>query len=130
GFTIQPSLKTDRGNGYGIYESAFFESPDKEVEFYIFSGGYNIEASDISLDASREKQTSIKVEHTGAKETTTWTEIGAFDNSYLRAYQDTRNQVYNVHKVVGLKYKSQAAYNKYKSEYLLFKKSYTELGGD
>jgi len=130
GFRVRPSLTGSQDNGYSQYISAFFQSPDSQVEFYIFSGYFNDVASDVAIDPGKEKQTSILVKNTGQNEVTTWTEIKALDNSYYKAYQESKNRVTNEHKVVGLRYNTQAAYNIYKSQYLAFKKSYSELGGD
>ncbi len=33
---FKPSLTASRNNGYSNYISAFFQSPDNQVEFYIF----------------------------------------------------------------------------------------------
>ncbi|HZY37262.1 MAG TPA: hypothetical protein VFE53_11465, partial [Mucilaginibacter sp.] len=118
GFSVRPSLTGIQNNGYSQYISAFFQSPDSQVEFYIFSGYFNEVASDVAIDPGKEKQTSILVKNTGGGEVTTWTEIKALDNSYFRAYQETKSRVYNEHKVVGLRYNTQAAYNAYKSQYL------------
>jgi len=126
-FVVKPSLRI----GNAGYNSAFFESPDSLVEFYIFQSNYNDDASDIIVNPSNEKITSTSVQKENSnRKITTWFEIAALDNSYLRAYQDVEAPVNNLHWVVGLKYKSKAAYDQYKSVYLKFKSSYTELGGD
>ena len=45
------------------------------------------------------------------------------DGSYVRSYQETRNEVENTVWVVGIKYKNQKAYDRYKKQYIAFKSS-------
>ncbi len=131
GFTVRPSLEGVKGRGgYGEYQSVFAQSPDNQVEFYMFGGFLDDMATDVAIDPNREKRVSISTQKSKSGVTTTWTELKALNNSYFKAYQDTKNPAGNEHWVVGLRYNTQAAYNLYKQQYLAFKKSYTELGGD
>jgi hypothetical protein len=122
-FIAKPSMKSNSGNGY---ESAFFDSPDGDVEFYIFSPQWGGDPTDIGVDQNIEKINSTTTQKSRNK-ITTWSEISAIDGSYLRAYQDTKSQNGSNHWVIGLKYKSQMAYDKYKQAYLAFKKSLVQF---
>jgi len=123
-FTVRPSIKTKDGT---TYDSAFFTSPDGEVEFYIFSPLGNEEAYDLNINPNIEKTISTSSQPSSDK-IITWSEYKALDGSYLRAYQYTREKSGRLISVIGLKYKSQEAYKKYKQTYLSFKKSYTLTG--
>ncbi len=118
-FSVNPSLRsaTD-ANGY---ESAFFESPDHLVEFYVFSPQWRGEATDIVLKTS-EKLTGTKTETSG-NTTIKWWTIAAKNGSYTRSYQEKTDNLANTNWVIGIKYKNQAAFNKYKKQYLAFKSS-------
>ncbi len=76
-FTVRESIKSVSGEGY---ESAFFISPDKSVEFYIFSPQWRGEAKDIALKIT-EKLASEKKQKSGDAEIKWWT-ISAKDGSY------------------------------------------------
>ncbi len=108
-------------------ESVFFTSPDNLVEFYIFSpihkGGV---ANDIALKAN-EKLAPGEVSNGKTTIAKYWTII-AKDNSYERTYQESIDVKTGDNWVIGLKYKNQAAFNKYRNEYLAFKKSYHKTG--
>ncbi len=118
-FTAKPSLKA--ASAVNGYESAFFESPDKLVEFYVFSPQWSGDASDILLK-STEKMTSTKTQTSGHQLLKWWT-IAAKDGSYTRTYQEKRDSLANTGWVIGIKYKQQSAFNKYKTQYLAFKSS-------
>jgi hypothetical protein len=112
-----PSTTTDMG-----VDSAFFRSPNGQVEFYIFSPQWNGEPSDIALDSSREKLRAKETKRSGNSQVT-WITIEANDGSYARSYQDTISGGGSVRWVVGIKYASQAEYNRHKKDYLRFKSS-------
>jgi len=103
-------------------ESVFFTSPDNLVEFYIFSPLHYGIASDIALK-SNEKQSAIQTTNGKTTNAKFWT-ITAKDNSYERTYQESIDVKTGDNWVIGLKYKNQAAFAKYRNEYLAFKKSY------
>jgi len=107
-------------------ESAFFSSPDNLVEFYIFSPMHKGVASDIALK-SNEKLAPGEVSNGKTTIAKYWTII-AKDNSYERTYQESIDVKTGDNWVIGLKYKNQAAFNKYRNEYLAFKKSYHKIG--
>ncbi len=117
------SQKSTQSNGL---ESAFFPSPDNQVEFYIFSSQTIGTANDIAVK-SNEKQGPIETQKGGTKVIKYWT-ITAKDASYERTYQETLDANTGEHWIIGLKYKNQAAFNKYKNDYLAFKKSYRKTG--
>ena len=103
-------------------DSAFFRSPDRQVEFYVFSPQWSGDPSDIALDPSQETLRTKETKRSGDKQIS-WLTIDARDGSYSRSYQDTVSNNGSVRWVVGIKYKNQAAYNRYKRSYLRFKSS-------
>ena len=119
-FTAQGSMVSASGEE-NQFDSAFFTSPDGEVEFYIFSPRWGGEPTDIAL-RSNEKAGNRQVKQTAKQTVTHWT-ISAQDGSYVRSYQETRNEVENTVWVVGIKYKNQKAYDRYKKQYIAFKSS-------
>ncbi|EIC19833.1 hypothetical protein [Thiorhodovibrio frisius] len=119
-FRAVPSIPS-RTSGDGV-DSAFFRSPDGQVEFYIFSPQWNGEPSDIAIDPARETVRAKETKPSGDGQVT-WITLDANDGSYARSYQDTVSNGGSVRWVVGIKYSSQAAYNRYKSSYLKFKRS-------
>lgn len=119
GFKVKNSLPSETA-GQG-FDSAFFISPDGEVEFYIFSPQWSGEASDITLKQN-EREVSRQVQE-GENSTVVFWTIVANNNSYTRTYQETYNHLENTNWVIGIKYKSQKAYDKYREKYLAFKNS-------
>lgn len=118
-FTVKPSLKSaTNANGY---ESAFFQSPDRLVEFYVFSPQWSGKATDIALKTT-EKITSTKTE-TSDNITIRWWTITANNGSYTRSYEEKTDNLSNTNRVIGIKYKNQSAFDKYKKQYLAFKAS-------
>jgi len=113
------SQKSPQSNGF---ESVFFSSPDNLVEFYIFSTQTSGVANDILL-RSNEKQSPVQLQKGGSKLIKYWT-INAKDGSYERTYQETVDVNSGDNWIIGLKYKNQAAFAKYRNDYLAFKKSY------
>lgn len=83
-FTAKGSLKSatsDKG-----YESAFFESPDHTVEFYVFAPQWSGNPTDISLK-NNVKVLSTDTQNTGTQVSRWWT-IVAKNGSYTRSYQE------------------------------------------
>lgn len=118
-FSVKPSLKSaTNANGY---ESAFFVSPDRLVEFYVFSPQWSGIATDIALKTT-EKITSTQTETSGNTVIKWWT-IVAKNGTYTRSYQEKTDNLSNTNWVIGIKYKNQAAFTKYKKQYLAFKSS-------
>ncbi len=121
-FTARPSLKNPTFPDW--YASAFFLSPDSAVELYVYSFGGSGEAKDIVLDP--EKETLVSQTHKEVKKpakTIRWITIKAKDGSYTRSYEDTEYKD-SGRLVLGIKYRDQKAYERYKADYLRFKKSH------
>lgn len=120
GFRVQPSLKSrDAVTGY---DSAFFISPDREVEFYVFSPHWSGEPEDIRIDPHRELLVSENTERKGEKIVKTVT-VKDKAGRYLRSWIDIQEPRANSRLVFGIKYKDQSAYNKYRKHYMIFKNS-------
>lgn len=113
------SQKSAELNGF---ESVFFISPDNLVEFYVFAPLHNGFANDIAVK-SNEKQSAIQITNGKATNAKFWT-ITAKDNSYERTYQESIDVKSGDNWIIGLKYKNQAAFAKYRNDYLAFKKSF------
>jgi hypothetical protein len=117
GFRARPSLRSDENP-----DSAFFTAPDGSVEFYVYSPIWNGEPTDIEINEAREEYVSQNTQ-TNAGIKIRRVTIRAKDGSYLRSFEDTENTNTNNRTVFGIKYRNQAAYNKYRQTYLTFKKS-------
>lgn len=120
-FKAKGSQKSSSADGY---ESAVFKSPDQLVEFYVFSPQWSGTPTDIELKTT-EKLMSTKSDTTGQQITRWWT-ITAKNNSYIRSYQEKKDESLNVNWVIGIKYKNQQTYTKYKKQYAAFKASLTQ----
>ena len=125
-FTAKPSLRSSSAKGY---DSAFFVSPDKSVEFYVFSPQWNGQPSDIQLNTKTEEVVSDKTDNVpdtsqkvGTKSVRRYT-IAAKDKSYLRSYVDTENKQVNYRFVIGLKYPDIDVYREFQDKYKNFVKS-------
>ncbi len=118
-FTVKPSLKYKSEEGY---TSVFFESPDKLVEFYVFSSTLGIEPTDIKIKNTEKLVSKNKIEKmVGIKKA--WT-IAAKDGSYMRSYKSVSYGDGLIDsEIIGIKYKNDDAYKKYKADYLVFKNS-------
>lgn len=123
-FTAKGSLVSETA-GDGSFDSAFFTSPDGDVEFYVFSPQWSGSADDIEVQPNEIKG---KEEYTKGKNTVIirYT-ITAKNGSYARSYQETRNRIEKTTTIIGIKYKNMKAYNKYKKEYLAFKASLVQF---
>ena len=124
-FSVRPSLKS-RTSVRG-YDSVFFISPDRFVEFYVFSPQWNGEPSDIALNPKSEEIVSEKIDKKD-DETVRWFTIGAKDKSYRRSYVDKENKQQNTRLVFGIKYRDQNAYNTYRRIYEKLVKSLRQYG--
>jgi hypothetical protein len=124
-FTVKPSLKS--ATAVQGYDSVFFISPDKSVEFYIFSPQWNGTPSDIQINPGMEIIDSQDNKISNSK-VTTRTVIKAKDGSYFRSIFDVEDKSLNTRQVFGFKFKNQEAYEKYKEDIQTFKKSLTQLG--
>lgn len=119
-FKARPSLKSISFDGE--YDSAVFTAPDGSAQFYVFAPQWNGTPSDIEIDPSKEDYVSQHNEQKGTIKVRRVT-IKAKDGSYKRAFEDTENTDLNIRRVFGFKYRNQAAYNRYRNQYLTFKRS-------
>ena len=106
----------------GQYDSAVFTAADGSVEFYVFAPLWNGKPTDIEVDPGKEEYVAQHAEKKGTINVRRVT-IKAKDGSYTRAFEDTENTDLNIRRVFGFKYRNQAAYAKYRSQYLTFKNS-------
>ena len=101
-------------------DAVIFSSPDRLVEFYIFSPQWDgiapgIEISPITEKLDSEKSSKFK------DGKITWFTISSRKGEYIRSYQAFKSD--SIHWVIGIKYKDKNAYDQYKKQYLFFKKS-------
>ena len=118
-FKVRISLFSN-SSGEKKAESAFFTSPDGTVEFYIFSPQWSGDPRDIALNPATEVL-GDRTKSTKNGETTTMYTIKAKDGSYMRSYRDVTTE--STRYVIGIKYKSKAAYNAHKARYIKFRDS-------
>lgn len=118
-FKVIPSIKSPTKSGY---DSAFFVSPDDSVEFYIFSPQWNGNPVDIQIKTDTEEYVDKNIIEKDGKIIRRAT-IKSKSNKYLRSYIDTEDTQSNTRFVVGVKFQSPEAYDRYKSDYLKFKES-------
>ena len=119
-FIVRPSMHSS--TSADGYDSAFFTSPDKLVEFYVFSPQWDGNAYDITLNPTREYLIDKDVRNLSDRTETLFT-IAAKDGSYKRSYRETTSIHSTVRWIVGIKYSSQMAYQTYQDAYVAFKKS-------
>ncbi len=112
-----PSISFD-----GQYDSAVFTAADGSAEFYVFAPQWNGKPSDIEIDPSKEEYVSQEIQRKGTINVRRVT-IKAKDGTYTRAFEDTENTDLNIRRVFGFKYRNRVAYDKYRSQYLTFKRS-------
>lgn len=109
-------------------DEAYFTAPDGNIELYVYSPQWSgdtdyvtIAPNEVLVDTtSKEEQEDIGLTRTA------WTTVKAKDNSYMRSFVSIRSQIdtgSEVHHVFGIRYTSQADYDKFKAEYEAFKKS-------
>lgn len=132
-FTASPTTPTfvsDNGNTRVKTDEAKFVSPDGNIEFFVFSplwGGNPIEYLNIkNTEELVSEKTTTTTNANSDKKITTWVTIKAKDGSYYRSFVSITDGVGSgsqVHHVLGLQYKNEAAYEKYKNDYLKFKAS-------
>jgi hypothetical protein len=117
--------------------SVFFTAPDGGVEFYVYApmaGVIEDLPEDIKLNAATEeyveRNSETKDKESVLEKRISRTTIRAKDNSYLRSYESQTNTGQNTQFIIGIKYRNQQAYNKYKQAYLTFKKSLAQYWWD
>ena len=119
-FKARPSLESISFDGQ--YDSAVFTAADGSAEFYVFAPQWNGKPTDIEIDATKEDYVSQDAEQKGTI-TVRRVTIKAKDGTYTRAFEDTENTDLNIRRVFGFKYKNQVTYDRYRAQYLTFKKS-------
>jgi len=121
-FTLRTSLVNPTFADF--YISAFFISPDKNAELYIYSFEGEGEATDIVLDTLTEVLVAKTKRVVKKPAKIIWRmTFKAKKGSYMRSYEDTE-YAESGRLVFGIKYKDKKVYEKYKADYLKFKKSY------
>jgi hypothetical protein len=118
-FAVVPSLPSTTNDGF---DSAFFESPDGAVEFYVFAPQWGGNPADIALDPDHEDIAAEEIVESGGRKLT-WRTIRAKDGSYERAYQITEDPAGPSLSVVGIKYRDTDALGAYRPAYIRFKES-------
>jgi len=103
-------------------DEAFFQSPDQEVEFFVYSPQWGGEPSYFKL-ANNELIESEKEAVDEIVPTTiiTWVTIKDKNENYWRSYYHKKTNSTDL--VFGIWFTSQSAYERYKPQYTAFKKS-------
>ena len=101
-FTVRPSLPSTSADGF---DSAFFASPDGNVEFYVHAPQWGGEPTDIAIDPTTETLSDEKVVTDGPI-TRRWYTISADDGSYSRSYLTTTDARGPTERTVGIRYRS------------------------
>lgn len=118
-FKAEGSLKSSTSDEG--FDSATFTSPDGKVQFYVFSPQWNGQPKDISLQPN-EKLVEKTEENKNTILVKRWT-IVANNGSYNRSYEERIELENNINTIFGVKYSSKSDLEKYKEQYLEFKKS-------
>lgn len=121
-FIATGSMKSLTADGF---DSAVFTSPDKQVEFYIFSPQWEGEANDIKLHL-HEKISSSKTQISGDTEITWWT-IVSLNGLYQRSYIQKTNTIYHTTCVFGIKYKNSKVLDVYKKNMQILRSAYNHF---
>lgn len=119
GFKAIPSIASSGVPGQ--YDSVRFESPDQKVRFYIFSPQWAGETPDIATQKDESEKTD-KTEKSGGF-TRRWYTITPKSGGFTRSYVENISEDKTIRWVIGIEYADTKAYEKYKGDYLKFKKS-------
>lgn len=119
-FRVIPSLQS-RGMP-DEFDSVFFESPDKQVRFYIFSPQWGGDTPDIALKDTQETYHLDKREDKGGFRKV-WYTIRPKKTGRTRSYLETTNDEGNIRWVIGIEYTNREAYTKHLPQYEKFKAS-------
>lgn len=130
------SVKTDE---------AYFTSPDGSVEFFVYSPpppfalneepkNYLIVKPNEKIFSKDRKESSVRNKHV----ITVWTTIKDKNNKYYRSYVrqracalDAKGEIaFCESHIFGIRYKNKKAYDKYRDDYIEFKKSLVQVTGD
>ena len=88
----------------------------------MFSPQWSGDATDISINPKTEIEKDKKSENTGNKKQA-WFSYKNKNSEYTRSFHETINEDGPTKLIFGIEYENQAAYDKYKQNYLNFKKS-------
>jgi hypothetical protein len=117
---FSPKIIQKSALGADKADAVIFSSPDKLVEFYIYSPQWDGVAPGIEISPTTERLDSEK--SSKSKDgIITWFTISSRKGEYIRSYQEFKSD--SVHWVIGIKYKDKNNYDNYKKQYLFFKKS-------
>ena len=125
GFSVRRSM--DGRDPENAWESAYFTSPDKSVEFYVFAPRWDGDPKDIALDPKREVKASQKTVR-DKYGSTRWTTIRARDGSYTRSIVAKLNKHGGTWLAFQIRYRDARAYAKYEADYKRFKSSVVVIG--
>ncbi|MGE5532662.1 MAG: hypothetical protein ACM3VW_11160, partial [Bacteroidota bacterium] len=106
------------GDGHAC-DGASFLSPDGQVEFYVYSPQWRGQSQWLFKRQGEKAGTKS----TQSSKTTSITYMTFTGPGYTRAYADYKSTDGSTRWGLGIKYKSQAAYNAYRPLYLKFKQS-------
>ncbi len=135
-FTARPTEPTTQynENTYIQTDEAYFTSSDNAVEFFVYSPLWSGNPKTYLTIAQTETMVSEDTKETLASDAneqygdsiTRWVTVKANDGSYHRSFVSIKEQVgtgSELHRVFGIKYTNEAAYNTYKAAYMAFKES-------
>ena len=122
---------TSQGLTFVSADEATFTSPDKTVEFFVYSPLWSGEPKSYLTIAPTEtivddKTTETPIDPLKGGTKTRWVTVEAKDHSYYRSFVSIYRQIGiggEVHHVFGIKYRDAAAYATYKESYTAFKAS-------
>jgi hypothetical protein len=119
---------------YFMTDEAYFESPEGDVEFFVYSPQWSgepweylkVPESEILLSTRSEVVREEEREGQYGDKIVKWMTVKSRDGSYLRSILSIREQVgtgSELHHVFGIKYKDERSLARYRDEYLAFKAS-------
>jgi hypothetical protein len=120
GFSVKPCETGPRRTGKAP-DGASFLSPDRLVEFYIYSPQWSGQPT-WPKKRPGEKTVSHRVQRQGTR-TATWVTYVGPSGAGTRSYVDTVDTGLNTRLVFGFAYRNRTAYNAYRPLYLRFKAS-------
>ncbi|MBP9761344.1 MAG: hypothetical protein KBD15_03855 [Candidatus Magasanikbacteria bacterium] len=109
-------------------DEAYFLSPDKKVEFFVYSPLWGGDPKNYLTTAPNEEVVSTKTEtkEVGSgkyEQTITWTTLRDKNNTYYRSFVSIQRTEGQFHHVFGIKYTDETAYETYRDAYVAFKES-------
>lgn len=108
--------------GTGEEDGVSFRSPDREVEFYVFSPLWNGTSAVAQQHDVNEDVETMTQERSGSALIRRFTYL-AKDGSYRRSFEDTEDTTHNTRHIFGVRYRSLNALARYRADYMTFKKS-------